>query len=583
MSARIQLLVLLTLPFAAFAQPPAPITTLKASAHLVLVDVVVTDKSGQPVQNLKQSDFSVSEDKTPQTISNFEEHSGPAATLPPPLPLPPGVYCNYTSSPEYSATNVLLLDALDTPPADQASLIKQLKQFLETVPPGTRIAIFSLKTRLEMLQGFTSDPKLLLAAFDQKGIIAPAYASAGSSLPTSLPFSHEVSIINFQQIEEINKERVDQALQQRNRSLSRSALEQLARYLAVIPGRKNLIWFAGAFPLQLTGKPADSDRMIADEQIENQRLTNLFLGSRVAIYPVQASGLNQVPGLNMGGDNAFSGPAASAQQIATFGSASDQVFAMQQIAEDTGGRAFLYTNHLAEAVSTAAADGSHYYTIAYRPTNARDDGSFRTIRVKLAQRGLQLAYRRNYYAGDSHAPPRRAAAGVTVAPDHLRSAMVHGAPEATEIIFSARVRPVDTTLEDRPVEGNVPSSKPGVFKGPYRRLQVDLAVDLHPLTVRRTVDGQIVLSLQYSTLIYDSDGLLLNEAGITRRQTFTVQNFNKAVRTGVAYHQQISVPAKGNYFVRIGLRDLTSDHIGSLELPVDAISTLPPPPEPLNP
>lgn len=63
----------------AWAQNPAPqqtagsVPTFRASANLVLLDVVVRDK-GKPVEGLGQPEFQVLEDGKPQTITVFEEH-----------------------------------------------------------------------------------------------------------------------------------------------------------------------------------------------------------------------------------------------------------------------------------------------------------------------------------------------------------------------------------------------------------------------------------------------------------------------------------------------------------------------------
>ena len=49
-------------------------TTLKVNSRAVLVDVIVTDRNGNPVRGLKQGDFRVREQGKPQTITYFEEH-----------------------------------------------------------------------------------------------------------------------------------------------------------------------------------------------------------------------------------------------------------------------------------------------------------------------------------------------------------------------------------------------------------------------------------------------------------------------------------------------------------------------------
>ena len=53
---------------------------------------------------------------------------------------------------------------------------------------------------------------------------------------------------------------------------------------------------------------------------------------------------------------------------------------MDEIAEQTGGRAFYNTNGLAQAIATSTNEGSNYYSLSYNPTNTRFDGRVRRIR-----------------------------------------------------------------------------------------------------------------------------------------------------------------------------------------------------------
>ena len=80
-----------------------PVATLKTTAQLVLVDVVVLDKNHEPVHGLKASDLSLTENGVPQTIEHFEEHTAltqaDATKFPPVAKLPPGIYTNYTPHP----------------------------------------------------------------------------------------------------------------------------------------------------------------------------------------------------------------------------------------------------------------------------------------------------------------------------------------------------------------------------------------------------------------------------------------------------------------------------------------------------
>ena len=163
---------LLSIPTLSLAQSPAPqpTSTIQSNSNLVVVDVVVSDAQHNPVHKLTRSDFEVLESGHPQTIKTFEERSfNPSAPQLPPLPkLPPGTFTNFSVAPANGALNVLLLDTMNTPMTAQGTVRDQMIKYLKDSPPGTRMAIFGLNTRLVLLQGFTSDPEVLRAALNGK-------------------------------------------------------------------------------------------------------------------------------------------------------------------------------------------------------------------------------------------------------------------------------------------------------------------------------------------------------------------------------------------------------------------------------
>ena len=143
-------------------------TTLKVNSRAVLVDVIVTDKSGNPVKGLKQGDFRVLEEGKKQSIGYFEEHTvdvldrrSQNRAFP---PMPPNMFTNFSPLPTPPAVNVLVLDALNTPMADQMYLKKAAEHYLKTLKPGTRIAIFTMSMKLSFIQGFSDDPVMLATA-----------------------------------------------------------------------------------------------------------------------------------------------------------------------------------------------------------------------------------------------------------------------------------------------------------------------------------------------------------------------------------------------------------------------------------
>ena len=145
------------------------ITTIRTYSNLVVVDVVVTDSQGNPVHGLKASDFTLTENNKPQTFGTSRSIARcrrrtsrlrrRQSCLPGCLPTSP-------PAPVNGPVNVLLLDYLNTPLTSQPYARKQLLDYLDNAPPGTRIAIFGLTTQLIMLQGFTSDMAVLKAALN---------------------------------------------------------------------------------------------------------------------------------------------------------------------------------------------------------------------------------------------------------------------------------------------------------------------------------------------------------------------------------------------------------------------------------
>ncbi len=143
-------------------------TVLKTKARLVLVDVVVASDKGEPVPGLHKNDFerfwrteSLRTSPIFRRASRRANHSN--QELP---PLPQGVYTNYPLVQSSDSVNVLLLDALNTPSRDQYFVRSQMIKYLKTIPPGTKVAIFTLASQLRMLQGVNGDSSELLAAFN---------------------------------------------------------------------------------------------------------------------------------------------------------------------------------------------------------------------------------------------------------------------------------------------------------------------------------------------------------------------------------------------------------------------------------
>ena len=594
----------------------AAIATLHVRAKLVIIDVVVTGKDRAPYKGLKQSDFTLTEAGVPQAIKSFEEHTGITPTealkFPPLPPLPPGIFTNYTPTPINSAVNLLLLDALNTPLQDQTFVRNQLLDYVKKARPGTSIAIFGLTTRLSMLQGFTSSPDVLREAIKiTSGKSSPLLDDPVGGRPAESitdqmsefgpnPAQAAGALADFESM------RTSFQLQLRAK-YTLDALNVLAHFLANIPGRKNLIWFSGSFPINILpdGDTGNPFLAVASAENEYRDTTNLLTRSQVAVYPVDARGLTTAPMFDASSSGAAyaRNPRAMGSDLMKFSaSQAAEHSTMLRMAEDTGGEAFINTNGLSQAVSKAIDSGSNYYTLTYTPTNTRWKGDFRRIQVKLSQPGYKLFYRKGYYADDPDSPstamnlappkpgPGQArATGPTAEnkPDpSMILAMTHGLPGGTQVIYKLRVEPASAITEDHASPADV-TGAPGFapVKGPFQRVVLDYAADPRDLTFTLTPDGLYHCSIEVVALVYDPEGRVAIAHTDILKGAFAQSHLASIRRSGFPIHQEISVPARGLYTLRTGIRDIISNHIGALELPIASIRSLPPlkPPAPVAP
>jgi hypothetical protein len=322
---------------------------------------------------------------------------------------------------------------------------------------------------------------------------------------------------------------------------------------------------------------------------EFRETVNLFAHNQIAVYPIDTRGLTVEPvftGANANtGGGGRANPVVPSQNDAYYSGNAARLSAMEDIADATGGQAFTNTNGLKEAASRAVEGGSNYYTLAYTPSDEKWNGHYRKIQIEFARKGFSLVYRRGYYATDPNAPVQKNDAKAEAKSDSpapvpysaMHTAMVHGGPEPTQILFETIVRPSIAVEEPAAYPHNQPSTS---AKGPYRRYNVHLKAHLDDIHCDPTPQGPLYCAVEFVTCVYDADGVLINTQVNDIKEMVKSDYFASLHRAGLhpefQYKQEISVPVKGEYYLRVGVRDLLTNHVGALELPVSAVSNLPP-------
>lgn len=646
-------------------QPDEP--TLQVQAPLVLEDVVVLDSHNQPVHSLKAADFAVTDNGKPVTLESFEEHAAPTAaqlaalgaSMPKMPDLGVNVFTNYTPVSTNGPLNILLLDALNTPMQYQANVRQQMLKFVAAEPPGVPLAIFGLSTHLYLLQGFTSDPAVLKAALTAKSAGAQASPLLDNPVaggPGGEEQEADIGMQMFLQTEVVPYEEI----QRTQRTLE--AMTELARYLSVLPGRKNLIWFSGAFPLDIypsasmqslgiaASSDSSSDATTAASMFSNSPeshvggalrvMDDLLRRSQIAIYPVDARGLftdnsmdasqhiepgdqltaQQAENLAGGARPASigAGPGTGSISIAAdavnnFAVQTDEEHkTMNQMAEETGGKPFYNNGDLKGATLSAISLGSNYYTLTYTPPSGLWDGRFHKIGIKANEHGLHLSYRRGYYADN---PALESHGKKQPLPSALEAAMMHGGPEPSQLLFDVRVVPDPLTTYTL---GPGSHANPKLMKPPYHTYNLDMLMDIHFVEVTRSAEpasaksapgkggsgqtdatrtapgaasggdagtkltdvrlgdvgpGAYQGALEFTVLVYNANGEVVNTKTQLARFSLEPDRYAYHLAHGLDASESIDVPADGEYFLRIGIRDPASDRVGAVEIPVAALKS----------
>ena len=205
-----------------------------------------------------------------------------------------------------------------------------------------------------------------------------------------------------------------------------NAFDELGRYLGNIPGRKNLRFDSpGLFLSSLDPDPSissDSANSFASVDTESQvrRVIARLARAQVAVYPVDCRGVQASPTTlseYIGRTPANGKPVHFNADKSSFEhNMAYEHFTMERLASSTGGRAFFNENDLTKATAKATEIGSNYYTITYTPSNAKWNGDFRKIEVKLARQGYTLAYRHGYFADDPDSPKNVVASATSTTP-----------------------------------------------------------------------------------------------------------------------------------------------------------------------
>src|SRR5689334_1531326 len=330
------------------------VTKFTINTNLVVENVTVTDKNGKVIEGLKAEDFKITENGVAQTIKfceyqKVEETDAAAAAASvaaapkPTTPPPPGVVAVpiKTEAPgdlKYRDRRLMVMyfDMTAMPVPDQLRALSAAEKFLKNqMKPADLFAIMEYTSgAVKVLQDFTDDKDALMKT------IADLVAGEGLGLDEADDVPADTGAAFGQDDSEFNLFNTDRQL---------AALQTAVGMLGGLNEKKSLIYFASG--LRLNG---------LDNQAQLRATLNAAIRANVQFWPVDARGLTATSPLgditSRGGQGMYTG-GAQMQMMSRFQQTQDTLYAL---ASDTGGKALLDYNDLAQGIVNAEKAYSSY-------------------------------------------------------------------------------------------------------------------------------------------------------------------------------------------------------------------------------
>lgn len=440
--------------------------------------------------------------------------------------------------------SIILLDMLNTTILVRAQARQQMLNFLMSMPQGQPVALFTLGSKLQMVQGFTQSSDALIAAtkaLDDKNESAHLQtteeeledAEATDAELKAMAGRSPASVISLSQALQTEQQFQDDI---RIRS-TLGSLQALAQSVAGYPGRKNLIWLSGNFPIALGPDAAIQTHLPFYQLYQNEvrQTASMLSASQIAVYPIDVRGL-EIIGINA----AMRRSPNSDQLNRQFNAKTSTEFTMNDIARETGGEAFYNQNDLKALMQRSLEEGTNYYTLAYVPENHDWNGKYRKIEVRVATQGVKLRHRRGYYAITESSSDKDSAAHLLVA------AMQPTVPESTRLLMRVQVLPPSA---DR------------------KTVSIDFAISPSDLLFQDGADQRKTVTVDFMVVALDKNRKEVGLQSNTVDANMRPETYEGVLKRGFPGHVDLELKP-GTYVLRLGAIDRNSQKIGTVDVPL---------------
>ncbi len=495
-------------------QPASPYS-LSLNTKLVVEDVTVFDRQGHPVKGLPASAFHISDDGAPQTLRSFQEVDSTQNAAAAPPAGSDRILTNATPTSNSGPIVVLLLDPSTMQLEDQMYLRIQALKFVAGAPDDLSIAVFCVN--------HSGVPVLLQPLTRNKAALRKAISASvpRASRPPANAFDNAIA-----------------------------ELSNIAADLRTVPGRKSVLWLAGAFPLY---QPPEYIEERSEDPSLKRDAFRAVQEARLAIYPIDVRGV-QMGGLGLAAVTNNARPLSESER--QYGQADE----MDGLAEVTGGQAFYSNNDVAGLLQHAVQLATAGYTLSYQPANAAKDGQWHQVKIRV-DGSYTVRYRTGYYAPG----------GTAAEPDAAARAVASNGSDVSQAQHSkhaAKAKPGGNAK-------STPDEQPLIFQaqilsltqsGKTQQVKVRYVIAPDQLLFDKNPAGHA--HFQVAALAYNADGDVLSHAMEVIDTHYSNQQMMLAGRIGVPADQTLEI-AKGANYILLAVEDLQTQKVGLVQLPVE--------------
>jgi len=420
--------------------PTAPGPPIRVTATEAALDLVVRDKHGRHVKNLKAADVEVYEDGVRQQILSFRQVAGreverreqtPGAKPAGPTPA--------AASRTLHAVNSVCIVFHNLDPVARVQATQAVEQFVKNDwPPDTYFAVFNLGDRIVPIHKFTNNrDELLEAARNAFNGHTLDFSRASEALLTANPnmvtitttvntATHSASTNVQVSGGEINNSvimgadvsnstganalRGDQVRERGDFSNITGMHETdkivtMINELGALPGHKTVLLVTTG--LVTTGDPERFQAIMANANRRGLTVYALDTTALSAMYDTaqgaklataRVAGVSATQASKNASLSAMREKSRQGDNMNDAVRNSDTQASLRALAEGTGGTLIANTNDFRKPFQRIVEDLDTHYEVVYRPTSDKYDGHLRKIEVRLARADWQADSRTGYFA-----------------------------------------------------------------------------------------------------------------------------------------------------------------------------------------